>query len=141
MIRFSNWLLQKESSASTRARAAAAAGLMPMAVVGSPNGHSTASPFETEQIKKAIRDSDAQNKKRHGKKQPKKSGQNTQQDAWFKEVEDLKDSLNTLKAVFNKKKELSKKAAAKDKQRGNKKLPPPTDDPEPHNPKNVTRQK
>lgn len=53
LIRFKDWVAQQdESSAHTRARAAAARGLMPLATVGSVHGRSTASPFETEKLKK-----------------------------------------------------------------------------------------
>ena len=52
MITFKDWLITKESSASTRARHAAALGLMPLAVVGSVHGRSTASPFELESLTK-----------------------------------------------------------------------------------------
>lgn len=50
MITFKDWLIARESSASTRARHAAALGLMPMAVVGSIHGRSTASPFEVKSL-------------------------------------------------------------------------------------------
>jgi len=55
MISFSNWILQKESSSHTRARSAAAKGLLPMATVGSIHGKSTASPFEVKQFKKKLK--------------------------------------------------------------------------------------
>lgn len=65
MNTFRDWLIARESSASTRARHAAALGLMPLAVVGSVHGRSTASPFELESLTK---------KKKKRKKRKKKKG-------------------------------------------------------------------
>jgi hypothetical protein len=70
MMNFKDWLIAKESSASTRARNAAALGLMPLAVVGSINGRSTASPFELESITKKNK---SNKKKKHKKKKHKKN--------------------------------------------------------------------
>ncbi len=66
MNTFRDWLIARESSASTRARHAAALGLMPLAVVGSVHGRSTASPFELESLTKK--------KKKKRKKRKKKKG-------------------------------------------------------------------
>lgn len=54
MNNFKQWLSMRESSPATRARSAAARGLLPMATVGSLHGRSTANPWEAEQIKKAL---------------------------------------------------------------------------------------
>ena len=55
MINFSDWLLKRESSPHTRARNAAALGLLPWATVGSINGKSTASPSQITAFEKATR--------------------------------------------------------------------------------------
>ena len=68
MNTFRDWLIARESSASTRARHAAALGLMPLAVVGSVHGRSTASPFELESLTKKKK------KKKKRKKRKKKKG-------------------------------------------------------------------
>jgi hypothetical protein len=62
MLSFQDWLLQQESSASTRARAEAARGLRPWS--GSLHGHSTASPFEVKQFKKYLKKKRRRSKKR-----------------------------------------------------------------------------
>lgn len=96
MISFSNWLLQRESSPHTRARAAAAQGLLPMATVGSIHGRSTASPFQVKQFKKKLK------KKKTKKKIDETPAKNTQVDSWIKETDKLKDDLERLKDVFQK---------------------------------------
>lgn len=50
-IKFSDWLLAKESSSFTRLRHAAALGLMPPIPDASINSRSTASPFELKSLK------------------------------------------------------------------------------------------
>jgi hypothetical protein len=52
LITFTDWIIARESSASTRARHDAALGLKPLAVIGSLHGRSTASPFETKSLEK-----------------------------------------------------------------------------------------
>lgn len=51
-ISFKNWIIAKESSASTRLRRNAALGLMPPIPDAMLHSRSTASPFEVEQITK-----------------------------------------------------------------------------------------
>ena len=101
MISFSSWILQRESSPHTRARAAAAQGLLPMATVGSIHGRSTASPFEVKKFKKKL------NKKKRKKKRKKSKvdetpAKNTAIDSWLKETDKLKDDLARLKDAFQK---------------------------------------
>ena len=98
---FSEWVKLRESRASTRSRNAAAKGLMPMAVVTSPHGHSTASPFETKQIKKAIKKK-FRGHAGHRKISPK--FKNAGIDTWIKEVDSLKQAVAKLKAIFDSKK-------------------------------------
>ena len=50
-IKFSDWVLARESSAFTRLRHAAALGLMPPIPDASINSRSTASPFEQKSLK------------------------------------------------------------------------------------------
>lgn len=50
-IKFSDWLLARESSSFTRLRHAAALGLMPPIPDASINSRSTASPFEQQSLK------------------------------------------------------------------------------------------
>jgi len=50
-IKFSDWILAKESSSFTRLRNAAAQGLMPPIPDASINSRSTASPFEQKNLK------------------------------------------------------------------------------------------
>ncbi len=88
---FKEWLLTRESTSHTRARAAAAKGLMPSATVGSLHGGSTAAPW----IVKALK------KKKKGKK--KLSVKNPQIDSWLKEVEKLKETIDKLKIALKKK--------------------------------------
>ena len=98
MISFSSWILQRESSPHTRARAAAAQGLLPMATVGSIHGRSTASPFEVKKFKKKL------NKKKRKKKSKvdETPAKNTAIDSWLKETDKLKDDLARLKDAFQK---------------------------------------
>lgn len=51
MIKFSDWIVARESSSFTRLRNAAALGLMPPIPDASINSRSTASPFEQESLK------------------------------------------------------------------------------------------
>lgn len=60
---FQDWILARESTAKTRTNAAVAAGLAPLAALGSPHGHNTLRPSEAESIEKQIK----------GKKKKKKS--------------------------------------------------------------------
>jgi hypothetical protein len=50
-IRFFDWMVARESSSSTRLRAAAARGLMPPIPDAAINSRSTASPFEQKSLK------------------------------------------------------------------------------------------
>lgn len=66
IIKFSDWIVARESSSFTRLRNAAALGLMPPIPDASINSRSTASPFE----QKALRGKG--NKKKSRKKRKKK---------------------------------------------------------------------
>lgn len=50
-IKFSDWIVARESSPFTRLRAAAAFGLMPPIPDASINSHSTATPFQQKALK------------------------------------------------------------------------------------------
>ncbi len=102
MKSFKQWLNQQESSPATRARRAAAQGLLPMATIGSPHGHSTAHPWEIEQIKKSEKKKKKSKKK--SIKESKKVVKNTEVDKWLGSVADLKNSLDTLKGALSKRK-------------------------------------
>lgn len=64
IIKFSDWILARESSAFTRLRHAAALGLMPPIPDASINSRSTASPFE----QKALKGKGSKRKRRKRKK-------------------------------------------------------------------------
>lgn len=64
IIKFSDWVLARESSAFTRLRHAAALGLMPPIPDASINSRSTASPFE----QKALKGKGSKRKRRKRKK-------------------------------------------------------------------------
>ena len=118
MMRFKDWISVRESSASTRARSAAARGLMPLATVGSVHGHSTANPWEAEQIKKAMAKAKKHKKKSTFGASPSKKkigvdNHNLEIDRWMKEVGDLKDDLKKLKVILDKKKAEKDKPEAK----------------------------
>ena len=98
MKHFKDWIVARESSSHTRARAAAANGLMPLATVGSINGGSTASPSIQKSLTKKF---SKKKKKKHGKK--KKPLKNNQVDSWLKEVEKLKSTIDQLKVALSKK--------------------------------------
>lgn len=51
LVKFSDWVLARESSAFTRLRHAAALGLMPPIPDASINSRSTATPFEQKALK------------------------------------------------------------------------------------------
>jgi hypothetical protein len=67
-MKFSDWLVARESSSFTRLRNAAAQGLMPPIPDASINSRSTASPFEQESLR------GRGSKKRKKRKKRKKSG-------------------------------------------------------------------
>lgn len=125
MLTFAKWMLHRESSPATRARSAAALGLLPPQVVGSLNGHSTAAPWEAEHLGKIARKHRKGRKGKFGASRSKKKitpvNKNTQIDRWLQEVGDLKDDLAKLKSIFDKKKSAPQAAAAK-------KPPQPADD-------------
>ena len=56
LLTFKDWMIQQESSPSTRLRRDAALGLKPIAGMGSINGHSTALPWEKDSIVKQDKD-------------------------------------------------------------------------------------
>jgi hypothetical protein len=108
MISFGKWISIRESSPHTRARAAAARGLLPPQTVGSIHGKSTASPWETEQLTKLFSKHRRKKKSKFGASPSKKkittTNHNLEIDRWMKEVGDLRGDLEKLKAVFDAKK-------------------------------------
>lgn len=122
MMSFEEWLAQKESSSHTRARRAAALGLMPPQVVGSLHGRSTAHPFEVEKLsggyksKKKKKEEAIDEAFRSTKNRKKVShlNLNTGIDAWVKEVEDLKSYIEKLKKTIEDKKKEKEKSSTKD---------------------------
>lgn len=108
MISFKDWIIQQESSASTRARSAAANGLVPPQTVGSVHGHSTARPWEVEQLSKFFKKKKRKGKKKfgatHNKKKVTPVNKNTQIDSWLKEVDSLKSAFSRLRDVMEKRK-------------------------------------
>lgn len=122
MISFSQWLNLKESSPHTRTRREVAAGLKPLAALGSLHGRSTASPNEVKSVnrQKKKKKSVFRASKGHRKIGPKTK--NLEVDNWIKEVEELKKSLADLRAAIEKKQsELKKKKPEKEKTKLEKK--------------------
>lgn len=107
LIKFSDWVLAKESSPATRLRAAAARGLMPPIPDAAINSRSTASPFEQKALK------GKGNKRRKGRKK-KVTTKNTEIDAFIRSVEQLEKDMEALGKVRDKT-EKSKKTAKNDK--------------------------
>ncbi len=100
MIKFSDWILARESSAFTRLRQAAALGLMPPIPDASINSRSTATPFE----QKALKGKGKKRKRR--KKKVDKSPKNKSIDSFLKSVQDLKKDVEKLEKS---KKDIKKK--------------------------------
>lgn len=92
-VRFSDWMLAKESSPATRLRNAAALGLMPPIPAASINSHSTAPAW---QQKKLLGKSRPKKKRKGGKKKNEDSPQNKAIDAFVKSVEELEKDLEIL---------------------------------------------
>ena len=92
-VRFSDWMLAKESSPATRLRNASALGLMPPIPAASINSHSTAPAW---QQKKLIGKSRPKKKRRGGKKKNEDAPQNKAIDAFIKSVEELEKDLEIL---------------------------------------------
>lgn len=90
MMKFSDWVLAKESSAFTRLRQAAALGLMPPVPDASINSRSTATPFEQNALKGKGK------KRKRRKKKVNKSVKNRSIDSFLKSVEDLKKDVENL---------------------------------------------
>jgi len=67
-IKFSDWIVARESSAFTRLRTAAAFGLMPPIPDAAINSRSTASPFEQKALKGRGSKKKRKKKSRKGKK-------------------------------------------------------------------------
>jgi hypothetical protein len=63
-IKFSDWIVARESSSFTRLRHAAALGLMPPIPDASINSRSTATPFEQERLLKKKKKEKKKSKKR-----------------------------------------------------------------------------
>lgn len=101
MIKFSDWVLARESSAFTRLRQAAALGLMPPIPDASINSRSTATPFEQKALKGKGK------KKKRRKKKVNKSPKNKSIDLFLRSVEDLKKDVENI--------EKSKKSSNKQK--------------------------
>lgn len=92
-VRFSDWMLAKESSPSTRLKNAAALGLMPPIPAASINSHSTAPAW---QQKKLLSKSRPKKKRKRGKKKNEDAPQNKAIDAFVKSVEELEKDLEIL---------------------------------------------
>lgn len=103
MIKFSDWVLARESSAFTRLRQAAALGLMPPIPDASINSRSTATPFEQKALKGKGK------KKKRRKKKVNKSPKNKSIDLFVKSVEDLKKDVQNLEKSKNSQKNSQKK--------------------------------
>jgi hypothetical protein len=114
-VRFSDWMLAKESSPATRLRNAAAPGLMPPIPAASINSHSTAPAW---QQKKLLGKSRPKKKRKGGKKKNEDTPQNKAIDAFIKSVEELEKDLEILSKT--KKKLDKKKPESKDKGQKNK---------------------
>jgi len=103
-IYFKDWLSQQESTAFTRRRSAANAGLMPDIPDSEINRHSTF-PYK-------------KNKKTKSKKKlseaSKKKIPNRMIDGWISEIENLQPDLESLKAAFKKKIKQHKKTEPED---------------------------
>lgn len=88
-IKFSDWIVARESSPFTRLRRASAFGLMPPIPDASVNSHSTATPFEQKKLLKK--------KKRKAKgSKKKKIIKNAKIDSFVNSVEDLEKDLELL---------------------------------------------
>jgi hypothetical protein len=92
-VRFSDWVLAKESSPATRLRNASALGLMPPIPPASINSHSTAPAW---QQKKLLGKSRPKKKRKGGKKKNEDAPQNKAIDAFIKSVEELEKDLEIL---------------------------------------------
>jgi hypothetical protein len=95
VISFKDWLIQQESSAHTRARHAAALGLMPLATVGSIHGRSTASPSEVKSLSTSTRKT---------RKSKKKLVKHNEIDVWVNKAEELKKDITALLHKISKEK-------------------------------------
>jgi len=111
LLSFRDWMDQQESSSATRARHAAALGLLPMATIGSPHGRSTASPFEVGQIEKALKNKKKKKKKSvcEAKNTKKVTPINKEVDKWLQGVGALKSDVDSLKDFLKKKEAEPKK--------------------------------
>lgn len=69
LIKFSDWIVARESSSFTRLRTAAALGLMPPIPDASINSRSTATPFEAKSLKgKGLKKTGTKKKRKKSKK-------------------------------------------------------------------------
>ena len=105
IIKFSDWVLARESSSFTRLRQAAALGLMPPIPDASINSRSTASPFEQKALK-------GKGKKRRKKKV--EGPINKSIDLFLKAVDDLKKDVEKVEKS-KPKQTVSKKNLPKEK--------------------------
>ncbi len=92
-IRFSDWILARESSPATRLRNASALGLMPPIPAASINSHSTAPAW---QQKKLLGKSRPKKRRKSGKKKNEDAPQNKAIDAFIMSVEELEKDLEKL---------------------------------------------
>jgi hypothetical protein len=116
-VRFSDWVLAKESSPATRLRNASALGLMPPIPPASINSHSTAPAW---QQKKLLGKSRPKKKRKGGKKKNEDAPQNKAIDAFIKSVEELEKDLEILgktKKRLDREKPESKDKVQKDKEK------------------------
>ena len=97
MIKFSDWLVAKESSAFTRLRDAAAKGLRPPIPDASINSRSTATPAQ----QKALIGK-GKKKKRKGRKK-KVVAKNKEIDAFVRQVEELEKDVIKFERLKKKK--------------------------------------
>ena len=93
MIKFSDWLVARESSPFTRLRDAAAKGLMPPIPDASINSRSTATPAQ----RKALAGKGRKKKKKSRKK--KVVAKHNEIDAFVRQVEELEKEIDNLERV------------------------------------------
>jgi len=92
-IKFSDWVLARESSPATRLRNASALGLMPPIPAASINSHSTAPAWQRDSLLKKSR---PKKKRKSGRKKDDGSPKNKAIDAFVRSVEELEDDLEKL---------------------------------------------
>ena len=130
LISWKNW---KESSAATRAKRNVAMGLLPLAAMSSPFGHSSEPPAICDKVKKMV-EKDAKKKKK--KKRKDEAAPNYSIDSFLnkaelsqRELEDEKRKAAALEADLDKKIKAEDDEEKKEKlEKNKKKLDKPTQD-------------